>query len=161
MKMTEKQFEIAKFLHGRDGKGASAAKEVLVNGLSQSEAARLYDVSRQMVFSSSERIVENYLKALRIKEAFEKATAAGSEPTALEKYDIQLLVAINTARKSKVRKAIYDVMVLGVTPKEAAKTYGIYANGVHTAIRQANERYLKAVEVKRMFDDILENQGGS
>lgn len=155
--MTEKQFEIAKFLHGRDGKGVNAAKEVLVNGLSQAEAARQFDVSRQMVFSCSERIIENYLKALRIKEAFEKATAAGSEPTVAEKYEIQSLVAIKAARESKVRKAIHDVMVLGVTPREAAKTYGIYVTGINTAIGQANERYFKAVEVKKMFDGILEN----
>jgi len=155
MKMTEKQFKIAHFLQGRDGKGLNAAKSVLVDGMSQAEAGRKHGVSRQMVFSCMDRLIENYLKALRIKELFEIALADGAEPTAAQKYEIQLQIANN--KESKRRKAVHDVMLLGVTPRKAAKTYDVYASDITLGIEQANERYNKAIEVKNMFNNILED----
>lgn len=157
MKMSEKQFEIALFLQGgKESKGTNAAREVLVNGLSQVEAARLCGVSRQMVFSASDRIVQNYLKALRIKEAFEMATADGTEPTQLQKYEIQELVSIKGNSESPARKAGHDVMVLGVPVVAAAATYKITYQTLQQAVSRAEERYEKGKTIKKMFDDILE-----
>lgn len=154
--MNETQFKIAEYLlEARPtGRGMDAAKSHLVDGETQADAAKKHDVSRQMAFSSINRIKSSYLKALKIKEAFDLATRHGNPLTDADKFDIAMLV-INKRATGKGIAAARLVMVNQLTRAEAAKECNIALPTLHVAMTRISNSYEKGLEVKRMFDTII------
>lgn len=66
---TEKKFDIAMLLLKNDkmGRGLQAARLVMVNGLTNQEASKQHNIAVPVLYSSIERVVGYYEKALAIK----------------------------------------------------------------------------------------------
>lgn len=152
MKMSEKQFEIAEFLliKRHAGRGIEAAKLHLVDGISQTEAAISCEISRQRVFTSTNRIIDSYLNALEIKKIFDNSEERGTNLTEAERFDIAML-ASSAKKQSKGIKAARLILVDGVSKSDAALLCDTHKTSSYLAIERVKESFEKALELKKLF----------
>ena len=140
--MSENQFKTAvELLNSSESKSLDAAKRHLVDGMPPVEAAKEFNITRQAVNSAINRVKNSYIKALKIKRAFD------AELTTEKKFDIAMLLLKND-KIGRGLQAARLVMVNGLTNQEASSEHGISVPVLHNSIERVIEYYDKALAIK-------------
>lgn len=148
-KLNEKQFNIAiSLLKNNKGKSLNAAKRHLVDGIEPVEAAKEQDISRQAVNSSINRVLNSYIFALQIRDAFK------DELSTEDKFEIAKML-INPHYLSASMQAARLVMVNGLSYHEASKLKKIAVSSIYSTIDRLIRYYDRALEIKNEIDSIL------
>lgn len=149
--MNKNQFDAALQLFRARGKGsrtssALAAKAVMVDGLSQSEAARQHGVSRQAVFATCQHINAAMIRAERIKALY-KRNSGGTEQ---EIYKVgSYMVRKYYGLPSASVLGCWEV-IQGASTKAAAFRYGVTEQAIRNAAQVLREQYELAKEISEL-----------